>query len=457
MFEKLRGILNKVDADYADIRYETKKDTVVSFSGKELTEIGSNSTDGYVIRALKDGGMASVVFTKEDDVEKAIRTVVENARLIAKNTEKRVRLAEVEVVKDTFIPELKEDPRKVSILEKLELVRKYNDIPLGHKKIATTSISYQEVIREKYFLSAEGAEIREDLVTTRLVGEIIGKDGDLTQNVRVTAGGSNGFSTVRNQENYFEKRTQIVLDLLKAKPVEGGVYNCILNPSLAGVFTHEAFGHYSEADLIENLPAMREKMKIGNKLGNDVLNIVDNATLPDQLGFYRYDDEGVKVRSTPLMKNGVLAGRMHSRRTAGEFGEPVSGHCIAQDYRFAPVIRMGTIFIQPDAPNFEELVTMLGDGLYILDAKGGATAGESFTFGAQYGYVVKDGKVKDMVRDINISGNLYETLKNITAVGNELVLSKVGGCGKGPIMQTNIRSCSGGPHILVNNLVIGGV
>lgn len=457
MFEKLRGILNKVDADYADIRYETKKDTVVSFSGKELTEIGSNSTDGYVIRALKDGGMASVVFTKEGDAEKAIRTVVENARLIAKNTEKRVRLAEVEVVKDTFIPELKEDPRKVSMTEKLELVRKYNDIPLGHEKIATTSISYQEVIREKYFLSAEGAEIREDLVTTRLVGEIIGKDGDLTQNVRVTAGGSNGFSTVRNQENYFEKRTQIVLDLLKAKPVEGGVYNCILNPSLAGVFTHEAFGHYSEADLIENLPAMREKMKIGNKLGNDVLNIVDNATLPDQLGFYRYDDEGVKVRPTPLMKNGVLAGRMHSRRTAGEFGEPVSGHCIAQDYRFAPVIRMGTIFIQPGAPNFEELVTMLGDGLYILDAKGGATAGESFTFGAQYGYVVKDGKVKDMVRDINISGNLYETLKNITAVGNELVLSKVGGCGKGPIMQTNIRSCSGGPHILVNNLVIGGV
>jgi TldD protein len=61
-----------------------------------------------------------------------------------------------------------------------------------------------------------------------------------------------------------------------------------------------------------------------------------------------------------------------------------------------------------------------------------------------------------MVRDINISGNLYETMKNITAVGNDLVLSKTGGCGKGPIMQTNIRSCSGGPHILVNGLVIGG-
>ena len=62
MFEKLRAILSKVDADYADIRYEQKKDTVVSFSGKELTEIGSNSTDGFVVRALKNGGMASAVF-----------------------------------------------------------------------------------------------------------------------------------------------------------------------------------------------------------------------------------------------------------------------------------------------------------------------------------------------------------------------------------------------------------
>jgi len=456
MFEKLRKILDKVEADYADVRHEIKKETVISFNGKELTQIGSNSTDGYMARVLKDGGMSSVVFTKENDAEKAVLAVSANARLIAESIEAPVRLARSEAVKDTFLPALKEDPRKVPIIEKLELVRKYNDIPLAHERIATTSISYEEVIREKYFVSSEGAEVREDLVTTRLLGEIISKDGNLAQNVRVRAGGSNGFSTIRNQDEYFEGQTAIVLDLLKAKPVEGGAHNCILNPSLAGVFTHEAFGHYSEADLIKGLPAMREKMKIGGKLGSDVLNIIDNPTLPNQLGFYKYDDEGVRARPTQLMKNGVLTGRMHSRRTAAEFGEPISGHCVAEDYRFPPIIRMGTIFIEPGTHSFEELTDMLEDGLYILDAKGGATSGESFTFGAQYGYMVKGGKIAQMVRDINISGNLYQTLKDITAVGNDLVLSKVGGCGKGPVMQSNIRSCSGGPHILVNNLVIGG-
>lgn len=454
MFEKLRGILSRIDADYADIRYEVKKETIIHFDGKELTQIGSNSTDGFVLRVLKRGGLASAIFTKERDAEQAVRTVVENAELIAKHLDKPIRLAKVEAFKDSFTPELNEDPRDISMAEKLELTQKYNAIPLQHDKIVTTQVRYTELIRERSFLSTEGAEIREDLITTRMGGLLTSKDGTITQNVRVSSGGSDGFVNVRNQEQNFENRTAIALDLLKATPVEGGVYNVILNPNMAGVFTHEAFGHFSEADIIETLPAMREKMKIGSKLGNAVLTIIDNATLPNQLGFYKYDDEGVPIRPVQLMKNGVLTGRLHSRRTAAEFDEPVSGHCVAEDFRYAPIVRMGTIYIEPGTQSFDDLVAMLGDGLYLLDSKGGQTAGENFTFGAQYGYLVKNGKVGEMIRDINMSGNLYKTLQDIVAVGNDLVLSKAGGCGKG---QMNLRSCNGGPHILVNNLVIGGV
>jgi TldD protein len=216
----------------------------------------------------------------------------------------------------------------------------------------------------------------------------------------------------------------------------------------------EAFGHFSEADLIEDSPTMREKMQIGAKLGNEVLNITDDPTIPLQLGLYCYDDEGVRTRPVPLIRKGVLVGRLHSRRTAAEFGEPLTGHSIAEDFRYAPIIRMGNIFIESGENTFKELLSLLGDGLYILDAKGGETSGENFTFGAQYGYIVKNGKIKDMIRDINISGNLYHTLQNITSVGNDLIFTETGGCGKG---QLNIRSCHGGPHILIKNVVIGGM
>ena len=451
--EELQTILSQVQADYADLRYEKKRETRVTFNGKELTQMGSNTTDGYVLRVLMKGGLSSVAFTRECDAEKAIRTAEENALLISKHIKTPARLAETAAIQDVFTPFLEEDPRQVSMDEKLELTRRYNDLPLKHQAIATTTTEYLEIIREKSFLTTEGSKIREDLITTRIGGLISSRDGILIQNVRVGLGGSHGFGLLRNQEEEFERKTSIALQLLRAKPVEAGVYNVILNPSMAGVFTHEAFGHFSEADLIEDSPTLREKMQLGTQLGNDVLSITDDPTLPNQLGFYKYDDEGTAVKATKLMDHGVLKGRLHSRRTAAAFAEPLSGHCVAEDYRYAPIIRMGNIFIEPSTYPLEELLSMAGQGIYLLDHLGGQTSGENFTFGAQYGYVIKDGRTTQMVRDINISGNLYQTMKNIVAVGNDLVFSKSGGCGKG---QMNYRSCNGGPHILVNGVVMGG-
>ena len=87
-------------------------------------------------------------------------------------------------------------------------------------------------------------------------------------------------------------------------------------------------------------------------MGSEQVSITDDPTRAGQLGFYRYDDEGVAVRPVPLLRHGVLAGRLHSRRTAAAFGEPVSGHCVAEDYRYAPIIRMGTIFLEPGTNPF---------------------------------------------------------------------------------------------------------
>jgi TldD protein len=319
--------------------------------------------------------------------------------------------------------------------------------------VATTQAAYWDMTRDKYFVSTEGARLREELVTVRISGEIVSKEGNLTQRVRFGFGGSDGLARLRGREAEMAERAKICVDLLKAESVKSGDYRVVLDQSLAGVFAHEAFGHFSEADIIEDVPTMREKMHIGAELGNSVLSITDDPTRPGQLGFYRYDDEGVAARPVALMKNGVLVGRLHSRRTAAEFGEPLNGHCVAEDYRYAPIIRMGCIYIEPREQTREELLGLLGDGLYVCNQMGGQTSGENFTFGAQFGYEIKGGKPGRMLRDINISGNLYATLKNISGVGNDLKLHEVGGCGKG---QTNHRSCNGAPHVLIESLVVGG-
>jgi len=453
MSKNLKSALEKVRAEYADIRYEKKSETKIVFNGEDLTEIGSNTTDGYVIRILNKGGYSSVAFTDFQDHEKAIHSALENAHLMSSHAKQPVVFATTTALKEDYKPRLNGDPRDITIDEKTQLTRKYNSLAMQNPKVATTNISYIEMIREKHFLSTEGSEINEELITTRISGLITSRNGNLIQNVRAAVGGSNGFAILKNREDVFENKTRIAVDLLKAEPITGGCCNAIVNQSLGGVFTHEAFGHFSEADIIENNRSMREKMQIGARLGSEIVNITDDPTLTDQLGHYKYDDEGIAACRTFLLKNGVLVGRLHSRRTSAAYGEPVNGHCVAEDYRYAPIIRMGTIFMEPGKETFEELLDKLGNGFYILDAKGGQTSGENFTFGAQYGYVVNKGKIGKMVRDINISGNLYATLKNIEAIGADLKLSEVGGCGKG---QANIRSCYGTPHLIINDLIIGG-
>ena len=454
MLEKLNKYLSKTDAEYADIRYEKMTKTEIVYNGKELSEMGENITDGYVIRVLKNGGFATVSVTNPDEIQNAFRLAEENAILLGNENKKKSKLKMPEKIIDDVILDLEEDPREISIDKKLELLTYYNNLVLKQKDVQSTSMSYFEVFRDKFFVNSVGSKIHEPTITTGIAGNVVCKKGDLIQNGRVSVGGSDGFKKLRNREEVFLKKAKIVSELLDAEPAKGGTHNIVINSSMTGVFVHEAFGHFSEADLVENSPSLLEKMQIGANLGTEILDIIDDPTPKGQIGYYKYDDEGVPATSVVLMEKGVLKGRLHSMQTAAAFNAELNGHCVAEDARFGPIIRMGRIYIKPQNEKVEDLFKMAQNGYYVLDAKGGQTSGENFTFGAQYAYKIENGKLGSLVKDINIIGNLFSTLKNIVAISDDIKFNERGGCGKG---QTNIKSCHGGPHIFIKDATIGGV
>ena len=454
MKERLKEFISKIDADYADIRYEKMVNTSIVYNGKELSDVGSNATDGYVIRVLRNGGFATISVTSPEDIERAIVIVMENAKLLTKESDKKVGFTFPPIIEDEVSLELNEDPRQIPLDEKIAVVNHYNNLVLNCRDVQTTLMNYGEVYRDKYFVNSKGSYIHEPIITVGINSRIVTKKGNLVQNGRASVGGSDGFFRLKNRDDVFLNKAKIVSQLLDAEPVKGGTYNVVLDPDIAGVFVHEAFGHFSEADLIEHNPSLLKKMEIGSQLGSDILDIIDDPTGRGQIGYYKYDDEGVAARPVTLMEKGVLKARLHSMKTAASFKAELSGHTVAEDYRYAPIIRMGCIYIKPKEKTFDELLHLAGNGLYICECKGGQTSGENFTFGAQYAFLIQDGKLGPMVRDINLMGNLFMTLKNITAVSDAIKLAEVGGCGKG---QLNIKSCLGGPHILIKDALIGGV
>ena len=449
MLGTLENILNGIEADYADIRYERKSELRIGFSGRELSELTPSGGSGFVLRVLSGGGFSSVPFTREDEAEEAIRKAVKNAVLLGRD--RKIKLEQGEIVKGEFIPPMHGDPADLPVEEKIDLLKGYDEIPLSREGVTTTG-HYIEVDRDKSFMNTEGTEIRERLITTKVFIEIVCREGTNVQTTYAGRGSSDGLDSLKNLEDTIEEKTLRAVDMLRAKPVKGGKQSVLADPVLAGTFVHEAFGHFSEADLVEDMPFLRDRMKLGEKLGSDKLSITADPTM-DGVGFYRWDDEGIPAKRVHLMENGALSGRLHSKRTAAEFDEPLTGHSIAEDYRYPPIIRMGNIYIKAGGWSGEELLEELKNGLYLLDCRGGQTMGEEFTFSAGYGYEVRNGEVGDMVKDANLMGNLFETLKNISALGRDLEFETLGTCGKG---QRNIKSPMGAPHTIIRNALVGG-
>ncbi|MEK7290796.1 MAG: metallopeptidase TldD-related protein, partial [Planctomycetota bacterium] len=93
--------------------------------------------------------------------------------------------------------------------------------------------------------------------------------------------------------------------------------------------------------------------------------------------------------------------------------------------------------------------------IYAIGALGGQTNMEMFTFSAEEAYMIRNGKIQEKIRDVVLTGNVFETLMNIDAIGNDLKIhGGLGGCGKGG--QSPLRVSDGGPHVRIQNIVIGG-
>jgi len=195
-------------------------------------------------------------------------------------------------------------------------------------------------------------------------------------------------------------------------------------------------------------------MALGRKFGGKHLNIVDDATIPDLRGSYKYDDEGVPAARTSLIREGILVGRLHSRETAAKMGEKPTGNARAINYLFPPIVRMANTFIEPGTSCFEEVLGGIKEGVYVKDWYGGTTSLEMFTFSAGEAYMIRDGKLAELLRPVVLTGNVFVTLGNIDAIGNDLNMNQGGGCGKAG--QSPLPVSNGSPHIRIHHCLLGG-
>jgi TldD protein len=448
---EVADLLKKYSADYIEVHLEENQTNHITYRGKKLESVNKSTAVGGNVRALVKGGWGFVSFNSFDELPKRVESAVKQAQFVSGEESK---LAEVEPVIDSVTTETDRNPLSISLAEKKQLLDEYLGIIWSTPGIKTSTINYGDGRKKVIFLNSEGSYIEQERTDVNLRLTAVAAEGNDVQQVGLSLGSRGDFKAIQGIDNEVERIAKLAVEMLSAPQVKGDKYTVVLDPILAGVFVHEAFGHLSESDFVYENEQVKKIMTLGKEFGNTNLNIVDSAAVPGLRGSYKYDDEGVPAVKTYLIREGKLVGRLHSRETAAKMQEKPTGNARAINYRYPPIVRMTNTYIEPGTASFEDIISDIKEGVYVKNWYGGTTSMEMFTFSAGEAYMIRNGKVAETLRPVVLTGNVFETLKNIDAIGNDLDMNQGGGCGKGG--QSPLPVSNGSPHIRIRNCLVGG-
>lgn len=449
--EDLARILKRTRVDYVEAHLEESRTSHLSYRARALESIGKSSSAGGNIRVLVKGGWGFVSFNSLENLEEKVELAVEQARLASGTA---IALSPSAAVTSIIPLDVSRNPVDIPLAQKKGLLDRYNEIIWRTPDLKTSVLRYADSWKKQIFLSSEGSFIQQERADITLGMTAVASAGGEVQQSNLSLGSRGDFARVEKLDKEVAETAARAAALLAAPTVKGGQYTVILDPVLAGVFVHEAFGHLSEADFIYENEQMRELMVLGKRFGEKHLNIVDGAAVPGLRGSYRYDDEGVAATKTYLISEGILTGRLHSRETAAKMGESPTGNARAAGFHHPPIVRMTNTYIEPQGVRLADMLAGIKEGVYARNWYGGTTSMEMFTFSAGEAFMIRDGQIAEAIRPVVLSGNVFTTLQNIDAIGDDLEMNEGGGCGKGG--QFPLPVSNGSPHLRIQQCLVGG-
>jgi len=436
---------------YCDARAETQERKSVLLENREIEYIRTNNDKGIGIRFNKKGtwGFCSITNPKSfEQIKDAIDAAIKNTGY---NTRNKNELYPNHPNKTKIdFPVLK----KPELEELIKIGIECSEIISNTPRIIKSVVSPWYTNNSKYFTNSEGSEIIQNFTDVVVDMVATSHESGLTQSVNVTEGGRGGLEQITNNIHYCAQEIAVkASQLLDAKPAKEKKATVVMNPDFVSLLTHEILGHPSEADRVLGKEMAWAggawwKGKIGQSIGSEELNVFDDPTIKESLGWYYFDDEGVMAKKTTLVEKGVLKNHMQNRETAVTFDVPPTGNMRATNYRFMPLIRMACTCIGNGDWKTDEMIKGVKDGYFISNMKVPSIDMKRYNWSisCQYAQKIENGEITDLLRDVIVIGTASEFFESIDACGDDFTIRPITNCGKGDPMQSMIMG-NGGPTI----------
>lgn len=400
-----------------------------------LEEASRNFSLGLGTRILSNGawGFTRTNIMDSDNIRSSMVMAKKLAQTASNYQRTKITLSETRPVHDSVKSQCH---KPIEIASQDQIIKTLQEISTGIStsltELKNINLSLLGLTDRKIFLSSEGSRIQEEFSKVQLKIDLLLKKHDQLIPFSETYGHTGGMELFDkiDTDSIAENIVTEAKPLLEAKACPAGIFKVIIQPSLCATLLHEAIGHPLEADLAMAGGGFNETL-MGRKVSSELVTIYDSGLVEGGLGYFNYDDEGVKCSPTTLIENGTLESYMHDRTSAAISDVESTGNSHAWDYSVPPLIRQTNIGMKAGDCTMDELIEDINQGLLLEGTFGGmANSNADFTFGFQQAFQIRQGHIDQVYLGANVSGNAIEVFQTIDGISNKAIL-RPGACGKG--------------------------
>ncbi len=217
-----------------------------------------------------------------------------------------------------------------------------------------------------------------------------------------------------------KEAARLAVSALKTKRIETKNYTLILTQFALQDLLYYTLINAVKADNVQRNQSPF-KDKLGVKVGSETLTIYDDGLYPGGLRTGTFDGEGAPRQKTLLMEKGVLKSFLYDNYAAKKAGVASTGNASRAGYLSTPNIEATNFHILPGSKTPEELMSEVDDGLMVSFLQGAHSSNPvsgEFSVVATPAWKIRKGKIEHSTRGVMLAGNIFELLKNVTAVAN---------------------------------------
>ncbi|MDR1694328.1 MAG: TldD/PmbA family protein [Lactobacillaceae bacterium] len=443
----------KTGGDFAEVFFEDSVNNLIGMGNNKVENSASSMVYGVGIRVIKDF-FCSYVSTNDvtrNGLLKAAKTAAQAVK--DKKRNHAVSFVEQHIFSRHPIIDNPLDIPKIQKREYLEAVSQKAYGLSGKIKRVEASISDKE--QNVLIANSEGLWIEDKRIYTSFgLTVIVDENGEQFDDY-IRKAGLRGFELIKNanMDEMAEKAVHNAVEQLSAVKCPAGKMPVVVGNE-GGVLFHEACGHSLEAtSVVKNASVFAGRL--GQKIANENITLVDDGTIPNAWGSLNVDDEGFPTQKNVLIKDGVLTGYLVDGFNGRKMGMKPTGSSRRQDYTFMPTSRMNNTFILAGETPVENIISSTKDGLYITKFGGGSVQPQTgdFNFSVSKAYLIENGKVTKPVKGAKLVGNSADVLQNIDMVGHDLNIGGTGRCGSA---SGWVPVCHGVPTLRIKEITVGG-